>query len=151
MQEDPAVSDYTLDSPGLGAFLGTLRVATDLTTRADAELRNLGAGIKASDWDILALLVMVGPLRPSELVKRSSLSGNPTTVSTILGRLEDRGDVERRPLDDDPRGVVVHVTEDGRDLFERVFPVLITKLVGPYALHFTDDELETLNEFWERF
>ena len=128
-----------------------MRVATELTTKADGELRKAGAGIKARDWDILALLVIFGPLRPSELVRRSSLSGNPTTVSTILGRLEDRGYIERRPHEDDVRAVVVHITEAGKELFDVVFPILMTKVVRPSALHFTEDELQTLASYWSRF
>jgi DNA-binding MarR family transcriptional regulator len=140
----------SLDGPGARAFLGMLRVATESATRIDVVLRSTGNGIKASDWDLLALIAIIGPLRPSELVARSSLSGNPTTVSTILNRLEKKGFVIRKPHDTDPRGVVVHLTATGQDLFDEVFAPIINKVVRPFELNFTADELKTLADFWSR-
>ena len=141
----------SLGGPGARAFLGMLRVATESATRIDVALRRTGTGIKASDWDLLALIAIIGPLRPSELVARSSLSGNPTTVSTILDRLEKKGFVVRKPHDTDPRGVVVHLTAAGQELFDEVFAPIVNKVVRPFELNFTDDELETLADFWSRF
>jgi DNA-binding MarR family transcriptional regulator len=141
----------SLDGSGARAFLGMLRVATESATRIDVVLRKKGAAIKASDWDLLALIAIIGPLRPSELVARSSLSGNPTTVSTILNRLEKKGFVIRKPHDTDPRGVVVHLTADGQKLFDEVFTPIINNVVRPFELNFTDDELETLADRWSRF
>ena len=143
-------SAISLDGPGARAFLGMLRVATESATNIDVLLRKKGTAIKASDWDLLALIAIIGPLRPSELVARSSLSGNPTTVSTILSRLEKKGFVIRRPHDTDPRGVVVHLTADGQELFDEVFVPIINNVVRPFELNFTADELKTLAEFWTR-
>lgn len=148
--EPEVVEVLTLDGVGARAFLGTLRVATELAARADIELRKAGVRIKASDWDLLALLAIFGELRPSELTAKSSLSGNPRTVSTILNRLEDHGFVTRQALEGDARGVVVALTTAGQELFDEVFPLIITKVVGPFELHFTDDELQTLAAFWSR-
>ena len=148
--DDNEPSLVSLDGPGARAFLGMLRVATESATRIDVVLRKTGNAIKASDWDLLALIAIVGPLRPSELVARSSLSGNPTTVSTILDRLEKKGFVIRKPHDTDPRGVVVHLTAAGQDLFDEVFAPIINKVVRPFELNFTADELKTLADFWSR-
>lgn len=140
----------SLDGPGARAFLGMLRVATGSATRIDVVLREAGAAIKASDWDLLALIAIAGPLRPSELVARSSLSANPTTVSTILNRLEKKEYVVRKAHHTDPRGVVVHLTAAGQELFDEVFVPIVNKVVRPFELNFTDDELETLGDFWSR-
>ena len=148
--DDGEPTPISLDGPGARAFLGMLRVATESATRIDVVLRRTGNAIKASEWDLLALIAIIGPLRPSELVARSSLSGNPTTVSTILNRLEKKGFVIRKPHDTDPRGVVVHLTADGQKLFEEVFAPIANKVVRPFELNFTADELETLAEFWTR-
>jgi DNA-binding MarR family transcriptional regulator len=140
----------SLDGPGARAFLGMLRVATESATRIDVVLRRTGNAIKASEWDLLALIAVIGPLRPSELEARSSLSGNPTTVSTILNRLEKKGFVIRKPHDTDPRGVVVHLTAGGQELFDEVFAPIVNKVVRPFELNFTAEELETLADFWSR-
>jgi DNA-binding MarR family transcriptional regulator len=148
--DDGEPRPITLDGAGARAFLGMLRVATGSATRIDVVLRGLGAAIKASDWDLLALIAIAGPQRPSELVARSSLSGNPTTVSTILNRLEKNEYVVRKAHDTDPRGVVVHLTAAGQELFDEVFIPIVNKVVRPFELNFTDDELETLADFWSR-
>ena len=149
--DDGEPQQISLDGPGARAFLGMLSVATESATHIDVVLRKAGTAIKATDWDLLALIAIVGPLRPSELVGRSSLSGNPTTVSTILDRLEKKGYVVRKPHDTDPRGVVVHLTAAGQELFDEVFTPIVNKVVRPFELNFTDGELETLADFWSRF
>jgi DNA-binding MarR family transcriptional regulator len=149
--DDDQPQPISLDGPGARAFLGMLRVATESSTHIDLVLRKAGTTIKASDWDLLALIAIAGPLRPSEFVARSSLSGNPTTVSTILNRLEKKGYVVRKPLDTDSRGVVVHLTAAGQELFDEVFGPIANKVVRPFELNFTDDELETLADLWSRF
>ena len=150
-QTDNISEFLTLENALAQAFLGTLRVATELTTEVDRHLRRKGAGIKASDWDILALLAIIGPLRPSELVRRSSLSGNANTVTTILNRLEEKGYIGRQPHPEDSRGVMVSITVTGREFFDDLFPVIFNKVVRSFEAELSEQELEMLAEIWSRF
>jgi DNA-binding MarR family transcriptional regulator len=140
----------SLDGAGARAFLGTLQAATELTTRCDAELRRAGIGIKTSDWDLLAMIAIYGPMRPTDLMAKSTLSGTPTTVSTILNRLETRGYLTRVPHGTDSRGVVVHLTTNGQALFDEAFPLLVNNVVVPFEANFTEADLQTLSAFWSR-
>lgn len=150
---DPSVDNLgliSLDGPTARAFLGILRAATRIITKCDAELRRAGAGIKTSDWDLLAMLAIHGSLRPSELLTKATLSGNANTLTTIVTRLEDRGYVRRDPHPHDSRGTVISLTDSGQDLFDEVFPVLVNEVILPFELRFTEDEIDALANFCER-
>jgi DNA-binding MarR family transcriptional regulator len=60
-------------------------------------------------------------LRPLALEARLLLAQH--NVSRLLGRLAAQGLIERRPAPDDRRGQVITVTDAGRDLLARMWPV----------------------------
>src|SRR5258708_1750210 len=91
------------------AFLGTHRQLVD--GLADQMLTDHGLPL---EWfDVLIHLADVPDrrLRQRELRDRMLLS--ESGVSRMLARMEASGVVERRPADDDRRGVEVVLTEDG--------------------------------------
>jgi DNA-binding MarR family transcriptional regulator len=96
------------------------------------------------------MIAIYGPLRPSDLMAKSTLSGTPTTLSTILSRLEARGYLTRVPHGTDSRSVVVHLTADGQAMFDEAFPLLVNNVVDPFEGNFTEAELDTLAAFWSR-
>jgi DNA-binding MarR family transcriptional regulator len=71
-----------------------------------------------SQREVLATIVRSGPLRLSELAEEEGI--NPTTLSRILGHLENSGLVARRPDKADARVVHVSATEGGRALHEEM-------------------------------
>jgi DNA-binding MarR family transcriptional regulator len=62
---------------------------------------------------VLATLRDTGPRRITELAEREAVA--QPTVTTLVGRLERDGFVERRTDPDDARAVLVHLTQTGRD------------------------------------
>ncbi len=89
----------------------------------DAELNRTFAkhGLDRSSFDVLATLRRNGRrLTPTELMKSSMITSG--AVTQRLDRLEDRGLVSRSPSEADGRGVVVDLTDAGRDLLDRVLP-----------------------------
>jgi DNA-binding MarR family transcriptional regulator len=60
---------------------------------------------------VLATLRDTGPRRITELADREGLA--QPTVTTLVGRMERDGLVERRPDPGDARAVLVHLTADG--------------------------------------
>ena len=69
-------------------------------------------GINDSDLAVLDLLHREGPMSPSELARRTGMG--PTTMTSLLKRLERGGWVERRSDADDRRSVTIHVSGTGR-------------------------------------
>ena len=60
---------------------------------------------------VLATLRDTGPRRITELAEREAVA--QPTVTTLVGRLERDGFVERRPDPNDARAVLVHLTPQG--------------------------------------
>ena len=102
------------------------------------------------DWKVLNSLRWAGkPYRRSagELAKRADLTSGAMT--SRLDQLEDEGLVRRLRDPDDRRGVLVELTDQGRERHEEAFGVQAQKeaLLGE-ALG--DRELEQLNELLRR-
>lgn len=88
-----------------------LNLATDLD-RACAQLLGAHRGLTHDEVRILLELdASQESLRPGTLAKRLRLQ--PSAVSRILRRLEERGCIERLRVIDDARSVALHLTENG--------------------------------------
>jgi DNA-binding MarR family transcriptional regulator len=118
--------------------------------RGQADLRRMDSPLKIHDFDALVAIAVHGPLRPSELTRKASLAPSPTTVSSIVARLEKRGLVRRGPHPDVGGGVIVEATEAGGELLESLFPEVERKVISWFAGHFSEDELIALADTLER-
>lgn len=76
-------------------------------------------GITRQDWYLLASLAALGELSPSELAEKSDL--DRSHASRALKSLREKGLVERKQLPNDRRHATVHLTAQGKALYERVF------------------------------
>ena len=81
-------------------------------------LTHADGSLPPSQREVLATIVRSGPLRLSELAEEEGI--NPTTLSRILGHLENSGLVARRPDEADARVVHLSATERGRALHEEM-------------------------------
>ena len=105
-----ALSPDLLNQIDLVAFLNLLRGATGIIGDTEKVLRNNDSGLTAKEWDVLAFVSTDGPLRPSELLRRTALTHSPQTLSSLLDRMEAKGVLTRHPHPDDARGVLVTIT-----------------------------------------
>lgn len=127
------------------AFLGLVRAGDQLARELDAELRQ-AHGLALHGFEVLLFLTVFsegGRLRISELADSAPLS--QSRVSRLVADLESRGLVERATAEDDARGVVVSITEEGRERFraaqdthvqglqERLFDVLTDRQIRQLA------------------
>lgn len=74
--------------------------------------------LSPSEYEVLASLVLGGPLRPSGLADSAGL--NPTMLSRVVGKLEAAGIMTRAADPDDGRAARVEVTPQGRRLYQRI-------------------------------
>lgn len=88
------------------------RLARQLNASATSE------GLSPSQASVLGLIVGRGPLGLGTLVELEGL--NPTMLSRVVGKLEDRGLIRRTPDPSDLRAVSVHATADGTQVNENV-------------------------------
>jgi DNA-binding MarR family transcriptional regulator len=77
-----------------------------------------GAGLSPTQYQVLASIVRLGPVRLSDLAVEEGL--NPTMLSRIASKLESAGLVVRVPDADDGRVARLSVSGDGRLLVKRV-------------------------------
>ncbi len=145
-----ALSEERLAQVDLATFLKLVNAGTELTAASDDILRDAEAGINVKEWDVLALIHAMGPSRPSQVLRRVALTSRPQTLSSIIDRLERRGLVARTPHPQDSRGVLVQATPAGVAMVEKIFPFIASRIVRPFASHYTDDEIQTLGDLLAR-
>ena len=116
----------TRQERALSAYVKLLRASE--TVQSEATRTLAGEGLSASQFAVLEALYHVGPLCLSDLAhKILKTSGNLTMV---VGNLEKRGLVTRQQSAEDRRFVSVAITEKGRKLMARIFPVHLERIVG---------------------
>jgi len=79
-----------------------------------------GTGIRPAEYAVYSLMLEAGPRTPSELA--TMLGMPPSTLSTYLGGMLNRGDARRIPNPADGRSVRVVLTDRGRAVVRRVNP-----------------------------
>jgi DNA-binding MarR family transcriptional regulator len=77
-----------------------------------------GAGLTPTQYSVLALVRVRGPLGLAELTELEGL--NPTMLSRIVKVLDERGLIRRLPDPSDMRAARVEVTPEGARLHEQV-------------------------------
>jgi len=103
--------------------------------------RRGGRELSRTAASVLATLRDTGPCRITELAEAEAVA--QPTITTLVGRLERDGLVERRSDPDDARAVRVHLTADGRASLQRMRAERAALLEQRLA-DFTDDERRTL-------
>ena len=139
-----------LTSNEFRAFLGTIDSATTIIGSTDQTLREADSGITSREFDALVFITAFGPIRPSELLRRVVMTHSAQTLSSVIDRLEARGFAVRNRDPDDPRAVHITGTDSGGDLIARVFPHIYQRAITPFTSRYTDDELASIADLFER-
>ncbi|MBF6167988.1 winged helix-turn-helix transcriptional regulator [Streptomyces gardneri] len=79
-------------------------------------------GLSLADYELMVALSAApnGCLRAKELA--ADVCWEKSRLSKHLARMDARGLVERRPAEEDARGIIVQLTPDGRVALERAAP-----------------------------
>ena len=109
------------------------------TALASAELPPL------SWYDVLLELERVGDsgLRPFELEREMLLA--QYNLSRLIDRIEKAGYVQRQPCEDDGRGHVIVITQTGKMMRRRMWPVYAQAIQTAVGDHLTKDQVEALD------
>ena len=98
--------------------------------------------------DALSLIATQGPMRMGELAE--ALQVTPASTTRAVSCLADKGFVDRAKAVDDHRSIMVSVTPEGQQRFER-FNSKIQAGLSEILAEFTPDEQVQLAEYLERF
>ncbi len=101
----------------LSAYVKLMRAAESLTSRIHGHLSE--HGLTVSRFGVLEALYHLGPLTQKEIAKKILKStGN---ITMVIDNLEKRGLVRRERDSRDRRYFIVHLTDEGYDLIEKIF------------------------------
>ena len=127
------------------AWYGMVQANTRLLERINAELE-AEAGLPLSWFEVLAQLSWapehcsrMGELADDLLLSRGG-------VTRLIARMEDAGLVRREVPANDRRATYAHITDRGREAFERALPIQTAKVHEYFHQHLDDDELEVLTK-----
>ena len=110
----------------LGTYVKLMRAAESITARVHKHLSS--AGLTVSQFGVLEAMFHLGPLSQRDLGRKILRSSGNITM--VIDNLEKRGLVRRERDASDRRIFIVHLTEEGQKLIEKIFPshaTLITR------------------------
>jgi DNA-binding MarR family transcriptional regulator len=128
--------------PQMHAVTSLMRVQQLVLARLDAILKPHGLTFARYEALVLLTFSSRGSLPLGKMGER--LQVHPTSVTSIVDRLEQAGLVVRRPHPDDGRAVLAEITPAGRALVEKATADLVGAEFGLGALE--DVDLRTLSE-----
>ena len=128
--------------PQMHAVTSLMRVQQLVLSRLDGLLRPLGLTFARYEALVLLTFSSRGSLPLGKMGER--LQVHPTSVTSIVDRLEAAGLVVRVRHPDDGRAVLAEITAEGRALVERATAALVGADFGVGALG--DDRLQELSE-----
>jgi DNA-binding MarR family transcriptional regulator len=125
--EKRVASRPDLDFSPFALVTRVLRAAHFLQVRLDRIAAAYGLSHQG-DLEVLTELDLVGPLTPSELAEGLLLTTGGMTVR--LNRLQAAGLLSRQPNPEDGRGVLIHLTPQGREVAEDALATLLQAQAG---------------------
>ncbi|MDP9325548.1 MAG: MarR family winged helix-turn-helix transcriptional regulator [Candidatus Dormibacteraeota bacterium] len=133
---------------GLKAWQALLRAHATLMRQLQTDLIKK-TGVDLGDFDVLAQLADAGgALRMTELAARAYTSRSGLTRR--IARLVDDGLVCRSTAEDDARGVVVALTDDGVARLTETVPVHLRGVSDLFVTQLDDQELAALENALSR-
>lgn len=121
--------------PAMHAVTSLMRVQQLVIGRLDAILKPHGLSFARYEALVLLTFSSRGSLPLGKMGER--LQVHPTSVTSIVRRLESAGLVVRRAHPDDGRAVLAEITDEGRALVERATRDLVD---ADFALGTLDDD-----------
>jgi MarR family transcriptional regulator, 2-MHQ and catechol-resistance regulon repressor len=114
------MSDLQLGDPlAHRALQALVRAEASVRRSLAAELER--EGVSAAGFSALVVLTTAGGSLELRALRRR-LGWSKANATEVTATLETRALVVRRRLADDRRAVQIHLTADGRELVERLFP-----------------------------
>jgi DNA-binding MarR family transcriptional regulator len=138
-----ATPPSSLDPTQLGAYFSLIEVSSLLRHSIEQQLREAG-DLSYVQFQLLASLgdSSSGSSRMTDLADGVVYSRSGLTYQAQL--LDQRGLVTRAPSVDDERGTTVTITEQGRDVLEKVFPGHIALLEELFLEPLTQSDVATI-------
>ena len=135
--------------PAVAAWVCLVRAGNGVISAVGADGK--AAGFPPLEWyDVLWELERApeGGVRPFELEGRLLLA--QYNLSRLIDRMTRAGYVDKRPCERDGRGLILVITEEGKALRKRMWPVYSAAIQRHIGSHLSADEARTLCELLVR-
>ncbi|MDP9180575.1 MAG: MarR family transcriptional regulator [Chloroflexota bacterium] len=134
-------------SESFAALHALARVRARIWEVLDRELQTQEQ-ISMTWFEVLARLAQSdGALPMNELA--SALLSSPSGMTRLVDRIESSGLVHRTPHESDRRVTLVELTDQGRDLLERVMPGIKRVVVEGFASRLSEEQASSLRSILE--
>ena len=124
----------------LSSYIKLVRAADSVVARSHRHLAE--PNLSFSQFAVLEALYHLGPMCQRELAAK--ILKSPRNITMVVDNLEKRELVRRERNSGDRRMLDVHLTDEGRRLFEKIFPRHIEALNQELGI-LSSDELEELS------
>jgi MarR family 2-MHQ and catechol resistance regulon transcriptional repressor len=113
----------------LNAYIKLMRGAGSVQSQLERRLGRLG--LTDNQFGALEALLHLGPVAQHELGR--ALFTSRANITTVVDNLEKRSLVRRERDPSDRRYVTVHLTPEGRQLIEGIFPGQVQAIVEAFS------------------
>jgi len=110
----------------LNTYIKLVRAVNSLNSRLNENLQKLK--LTESQFGVLEALYHIGPLNQRELGNKLLKTGGNITM--VVDNLEKRGLVKRERGEKDRRFFTVNLTNQGRELIEKIFPLHLEAILN---------------------
>jgi len=122
----------------LNTFIKLVRAAESTVSRVNASLSK--SNLTESQYAILDALYHIGPLFQKDLGTKLLKTGGNITL--VIDNLEKRKLVERERREQDRRYFTIHLTKQGKGLFQKVFPGYLKSVMEEMQKLSKNDQVE---------
>jgi DNA-binding MarR family transcriptional regulator len=138
-----------LSKDEIAAWKGMLRAHRDLVVTLDTQLEREHS-LPLSSYEVLMVLADSpdGRARMGELADQLLLSRSGLT--RLVDRLVRQGWVERKPCEDDARGLYAAITRSGRAKLKKARPAHLDGVRKGFFSKLSDADLAALSRAWKR-
>lgn len=104
-------------------------------------------GLTQPQFAVIEVLGHLGPLKVGEICSKMLVTGGNMTL--VLDNIEKLGYIQRVHSKEDRRAIMVELTTQGKELFEKVFP-LHAEFISKQMSVLSADEQKTLGELLKK-
>ncbi|SFB07092.1 MarR family transcriptional regulator, 2-MHQ and catechol-resistance regulon repressor [Lentibacillus halodurans] len=102
----------------LKSFVVLMKASKSVTERVKKDISRYH--MKTSEFAVLEALYHKGDLTVKQISEAVLI--NTGSMTYVIDKLEARDLLERRPCKNDRRAVYIHITDEGRQLMDDIFP-----------------------------